>query len=29
VFGPGTPVPKAAREVLAAVRDVRERARRA
>ena len=25
VFGPGTPVPKAAREVLAAVRDVRER----
>jgi methylmalonyl-CoA mutase len=29
VFGPGTPVPKAAREVLAAVRDVRERTRRA
>jgi len=29
VFGPGTPVPKAAREVLAAVRDVRERSRRA
>jgi methylmalonyl-CoA mutase len=29
VFGPGTPIPKAAREVLAAVRDVRERARRA
>jgi methylmalonyl-CoA mutase len=27
VFGPGTPVPKAAREVLAAVRDVRERSR--
>ena len=29
VFGPGTPIPKAAREVLAAVRDVRERVRRA
>jgi len=27
IFGPGTPVPKAAREVLAAIRDLRARAR--